>query len=68
MEAHFLTCPAFLGSLSVTSLDKRPVALLNGLVLRLLLEGDLASLLKVLLADLLLGGRELGYVCLCKTK
>jgi hypothetical protein len=38
------------------------VALLHGLIEGLLLEGDLAALLKVLLADLLLGRLELGHV------
>ncbi len=38
------------------------VALLHGLVEGLLLEGDLAALLEVLLADLLLRRLELGHV------
>ncbi len=48
--------------LPVADLLRGLVALLNRLVEGLLLEGDLALLLEVLLADLLLGGRELGHV------
>ncbi len=45
-----------------TYLSSGLVALLHGLIEGLLLEGDLAALLKVLLADLLLRGLELGHV------
>ncbi len=45
-----------------TYLSSGLVALLHGLVEGLLLEGDLAALLKVLLADLLLRRLELGHV------
>ena len=45
-----------------TYLGSGLVALLHGLIEGLLLEGDLAALLKVLLADLLLRGLELGHV------
>ena len=48
--------------LPVTDLLQGLVALLGGLVEGLLLEGDLAGLLEVLLADLLLTGLELGDV------
>ena len=52
----------FLGSLSVTDLFEGLVALLDSLVDSLLLEGDLTGLLKVLFADFLLGGSELGDI------
>ncbi len=45
-----------------TYLGSGLVALLHGLIEGLLLEGDLAALLKILLADLLLRGLELGHV------
>ena len=47
---------------SIVYLLHRLVALLHGFIESLLLEGDLALFLKVLLADLLLGGLELGDV------
>ena len=49
-------------ALAVTDLLDRLVALPYGLIKGLLLEGDLAGLLKVLLANLLLGRFELGDV------
>ena len=51
--------PAFLGSLTIAELLNWLVTLLYSLIHGLLLESDLALLLKVLLADLLLGGAEL---------
>merc|ERR1719264_1843470 len=54
--------PALLGPLTVANLLCRPVALPHRLVEGLLLERDLARLLKVLLAHLLLAGLELGDV------
>ena len=50
------------GTLATADLHQGSVALLHCLVLRLLGEGDGAGLLKVLLADLLLAGLELGDV------
>ena len=50
---------ALLWTLSIANLFKRAVALLHGLIDSLLFESDLAGLLKVLLANLLLGRREL---------
>ena len=50
------------GTLVTADLYQGGVALLHCLVLRLLGEGDGAGLLKVLLADLLLAGLELGDV------
>ena len=60
--AGLIDGPALLGSLAVAHLLKGPVALLDLLLLGLLLKGDLAGLLKVLLTDLLLGGVELCHV------
>ena len=54
--------PALLGALTIADLLQRSVTFLDGLVEGLLLEGDGAELLEVLLADLLLGGGELGDV------
>ena len=53
---------AFLRTLSIAHLLKRLVALLHGFIESLLLERDLAGLLKVLFTHLLLGGLELGDV------
>ena len=53
--AHFL-------ALTVAFLLHRLVALLNGLVESLLLEGNLTGLLKVLVTDLFLGGHKLGDI------
>ena len=50
---------ANISTLAVAGLDQRPVAFLDILLDGLLLEGDLAGLLKVLLADLFLGRVEL---------
>ena len=55
-------CPALLGSLAVTNLLQRPVTLPDCLLDRLLLECDLAALLKVLITGLLLGWLEIGEV------
>ena len=54
--------PTLLRSLTVTNLLHRFVAFLNRLVESFLFEGDGAKFLKVLLADLLLGGLELSDV------
>ncbi len=59
--------PALLGTLAITNLLQRPVALSHSLFSSLLLEGNLTTLLKVLLADLLLGsleGCDIGVVAL----
>ena len=48
--------------MAIAGLDQRPVAFLDILLDGLLLKSDLAGLLKVLLADLLLTGLELGDV------
>merc|ERR1711923_46515 len=54
--------PALLRTLPLAHFGHRPVALPHCLVVRLLLERDLARLLEVLVAHLLLGGLELGDV------
>jgi hypothetical protein len=54
--------PALFRSLSIADLLEGLVALLDGLFDSLLFEGNLASFLKVLLADLLLGGGELCHI------
>ena len=64
---RFIHSSALLGSLSVADLVQWPVAFLNSLVGGLLSEDDLAPLLKVLLANLLLGrlkGGDIGVVAL----
>lgn len=55
----FIDGTALLGALAVADLLEGLVALLDRLLDSLLLEGDLAGLLEVLVADLLLGGGEL---------
>ena len=50
---------ALLGALAVAHLGHGLVALLHGLVERLLLEGDLTSLLKVLLTNLFLNTKDI---------
>merc|ERR1719264_711536 len=54
--------PALLGSLTVANLLNWLVALFHCLIVSLLLECDRALLLKVLLADFLLAGGELGDI------
>ena len=54
--------PALLGSLAVADLGDGLVALLHGLVESLLLEGDLAGLLKILLTHFLLGSLKLRHI------
>ena len=58
----FVNSCALLLSLATAHLLNRGVALANSLVERLLVEGDGAGLLEVLLAHLLLAGLELGDV------
>jgi len=55
----FVDSAALLGTLTIANLLNGPVAFLHSLIESLLLEGDLTSLLEVLLANLLLGRREL---------
>merc|ERR1719507_541567 len=55
-------CPALLGAFPVAHLACGPVALPHRLVVGLLLERDLAGLLKVLLTHLLLRRLELGDI------
>ncbi len=57
-----IDCSADSLALAIAVLDQRPVALLDILLDGLLLEGDLAGLLEVLLTDLLLSRGELGDV------
>ena len=54
---------ANISTLAIAGLDQRPVAFLDILLDGLLLKSDLAGLLKVLLADLLLGRVELSDIC-----
>ena len=54
--------PALLGSLAVADLLQGLVALLHGLVESLLLEGDLAGLLEILLTHFLLGSLKLRHI------
>ena len=56
---RLIDSPALLRSLAITNLLYRFVTFLNSLVESFLFEGDGALLLKVLLADLFLGGFEL---------
>ena len=53
---------ANISALSIAHLNKRPVALLDLLLNSLLLEGDLASLLKVLFTNFLLSRGELRHI------
>ena len=55
----FVDSAALLGALAIANLFNGPVAFLHSLVESLLLEGDLTSLFKILLANLLLSWREL---------
>ena len=55
----FVDSAALLGALAIANLLKGLVAFLHSLVESLLLEGDLTSLFKILLANLLLSWREL---------
>jgi hypothetical protein len=52
-------CPALFWALTVTDLLQRLIALSHCFIQRLLLEGDLTGLLKVLFTHLLLGSNEL---------
>jgi len=56
---RFIDSSALLRALTIANLLEWPVAFLDGLIESLLLEGDLTSLLEVLLANLLLSRREL---------
>jgi len=56
---RFVDSSALLRALTIANLLEWPVAFLDGLIESLLLEGDLTSLLEVLLANLLLSRREL---------
>jgi len=60
--AGLIDSPAFLWTLSIADLFQRLVALLDSFIHSLLLEGDLAGLFKVLLADLLLSWSELCHI------
>jgi hypothetical protein len=62
IQKLYCTLPAFLWTLSVANFDERLVAFFDGFRHGLLLERDLAVLLEVLLAHLLLGGLELSDV------
>ena len=67
---RFIESATLLGSLTIADLLEGLVAFLHGLIESLLLEGDLAVLLKVLLANLLLSSGELcdiGVVALLDT-
>jgi len=59
----FINSSTFLLALSIANLLLWPVALSDGLFAGLLLERDLALLLKVLLANLFLCGPEVGDIC-----
>jgi len=54
--------PAFFRTLTIADLLQGLVALLHGLIESLLLEGDLAGLLKILLAHFLLGRFKLRHI------
>ena len=55
-------CPTNFLTLAIAALDQRLVALLDLFLLGLLFEGDLADLLKVLLADLFRSGLKLSHI------
>ena len=59
---RLIDSPALFGTLTIADLHQRLVALLHLFLCRLLLEGDLAGLLKILLTHFLLGSFKLRHI------